>query len=195
MTDPTDRQTGLTRGRAIGAGIAGLLVGTILWYFGVDLGFACAVGVFAVAIGLAWAAYSGPSAVRWPIERPAPRPGTRSDVGRLAWAFRVHRGSVREPAFKAVRELAAVRLARTGLDLSSPDDRAAIVALLGEPAYRAVVPVRGILPSAARLQLCLDVLDRLPVSQGAASGVVRPAVPMPVPSDQSPADARGSRST
>jgi hypothetical protein len=195
MTDLPGRRPGLTPGRAIGAGIAGLLIGAMLWYFGVDLGFACAIAVLAVAIGLAWAAYSGPSAVRWPMERPAPRPGARSDVGRLAWAFRMHRGSVREPAFKAVRELAAVRLARSGLDLSSPDDRAAIVALLGEAAYQAVVPVHGILPSVARLQLCLDILDRLPISQGATRSAVRLAQQAPIPSDRSTADTRGSRWT
>lgn len=191
MTDEGERRNGLTRGRAVGAAVAGVLVAATLWYFGVDLGFACAIGLLAVAIGLAWAAYSGPSAVHWPVERPSPRPGIRSDVGRLAWAFRMHRGSVREPAFKAVRELAMVRLARLGLDLSSPADGEAIAALLGRTAYEAVVPAHGILPSAPRLQLCLDALDRLPAAQDAA----RTARRVPMPPDGSTAEARGSRST
>ena len=77
-------QRGVTGGRATASAVAGVIIAALLWYFGVDLGFACAVGVLAVAIGLAWAAYSGPSAVRWPLERPAPRPGARSDVTTLS---------------------------------------------------------------------------------------------------------------
>ncbi|MGA0565929.1 hypothetical protein ACO2Q7_01195 [Rathayibacter sp. KR2-224] len=162
-------QRGVTGGRATASAVAGVIIAALLWYFGVDLGFACAVGVLAVAIGLAWAAYSGPSAVRWPLERPAPRPGARSDVARLAWAFQMHRGSVREPAFKAVRELAVLRLARFGLDLSSAGDRASVVALIGEQAYAALNPASGILPSSQQLQLCLDTLDRLPKSHTISS--------------------------
>lgn len=160
----------VTPGRVVGALVAGAAIGVLLWYFGVDLGFACALGLLTVAIGLAWAAYSGPSAVRWPLERPSPRPGTRSDVARLAWGFQMRRGSVREPGFKAVRELAAVRLARFGWDLSSQHDRAAIVSAIGERSYEALHPVRGILPSAGRLQLCLDALDRLDDSRGIPRG-------------------------
>jgi hypothetical protein len=167
VTDESPPEPGMTPGRMTTALIAGVLVGALLWYFGVDLGFACALGVLTVAIGLAWAAYSGPSAVRWPLERPAPRPGTRSDVARLAWGFQMRRGSVREPGFKAVRELAAVRLARHGLDLSSSADHAAIVAAIGERSYAALNPVRGILPSAGQLQVCLDALDRLDAVVGA----------------------------
>ncbi|GAB3612695.1 hypothetical protein [Humibacter ginsengisoli] len=161
MTDPQGRPGGITAGRTVGAVAAGVVASVVLWFFGVDLGFACAIGFLTIAIGLAWAAYSGPSAVRWPFERPTPRPGTRSDVSRLAWGFQMRRGSVREPGFKAVRELAAVRLARFGLDLSSAGDRDAIVALIGEPSYAALNPVRGVLPSVAQLVGCLDVLDGL----------------------------------
>ncbi len=166
MTDLQGRPRGLTRARAAGALVAGVIASAVLWYFGVDLGFACAIGFLVVAVGFTWAAYSGPSAVRWPFERPAPRPGARSDVSRLAWGFQTRRGSVREPGFKAVRELAAVRLARSGLDLSSPGDREAIVALIGEQAYAALNPVRGILPSTAQLVSCLDKLDDLSVRDG-----------------------------
>lgn len=180
MTDEQGRTRGLTKGRAVGAVIAGVIVSVVLWYLGVDLGFACAIGLLAVAIGFAWAAYSGPSAVRWPFERPTPRPGTRSDVSRLAWGFQMRRGSVREPGFKAVRELAAVRLARFGLDLSSPGDREAIVALIGEPAYAALNPVHGVLPSAGQLVGCLDVLDaavRDPFALDAPFAPARPSGP------------------
>ncbi|GAB3796810.1 hypothetical protein GCM10028798_07280 [Humibacter antri] len=173
MTDLHRRSAGLTRGRAVVAVVAGVIASVVLWYFGVDLGFACAIGFLAVAIGLAWAAYSGPSAVRWPFERPAPRPGTRSDVSRLAWGFQMRRGSVREPGFKAVRELAAVRLERFGLDLSTPGDREAIVALIGEPSYAALNPVHGILPSTGRLVGCLDALDALS-GHGGARGTAEP---------------------
>lgn len=166
MTSRSPRLPGMTAGRVVAATAAAAVVGLLLWYFGVDAAFAVALGVLTLAIGLVWTAYTGPSAVRWPVERPVPLAGSRSDVARLAWGFQMRHGSVREQGFKAVRELAELRLARAGFELYSDADRDAIVAAVGEAAYAALNPTRGILPSAAALQSTLDALDRLDAAIG-----------------------------
>ncbi|HWD61816.1 MAG TPA: hypothetical protein VG369_04915 [Humibacter sp.] len=163
--DPPDHGR-LTGGRIAASIIVGVLAAALLWFFGVDTWFSVAVGCLIIAVGLAWAAYSGPSAVKWPQEKPSPLPGTRSDVTRLAWAFQGRRGSVREPGFRAVRELGVRRLARHGLDVDTQEDRAAVVALIGEQAYAALHPVRGILPSFGALTHCVDALEAIDRPKG-----------------------------
>lgn len=166
MTDDRPDRRRLSGGRITASIVVGVLAGALLWLFGVDTWFAVAAGFLITAIGLAWAAYSGPSAVKWPQEKPSPLPGTRSDVVRLAWALQGRRGSVREPGFRALRELASQRLARHGLDLAAEEDRAAIVALIGEPAYAALHPVRGILPSFGAVTNCLTALEAIDRPKG-----------------------------
>jgi hypothetical protein len=180
--EQSDDESGrITVARIVVLSVAGAALAAVLAVCGIGLGFALAAGLLLVVLSLAWAAYSDGYSTLWPLERPGPRPGARSDVNRLAWAFRPHRdsvlvggfvlvggsmlgrGSVRDQAFSAVRSLAATRLARYGLDLAEPHDQDAIVGLLGARAYAALVPPRGILPSPSAVEHCLDALDSLPV--------------------------------
>jgi hypothetical protein len=57
-----------------------------------------------------------------------------------------------------------------GPDKLGDKDRAALVSAIGERSYEALHPGHGILPSAGRLQLCLDALDRLDDSRGIPRG-------------------------
>jgi hypothetical protein len=160
MSEPVPRHTISVAG-VVWSAIAGAAVAALLWYLGVEVYFSIALGLLIVALCVVWAAFRGSATVPWPITEQAPTAGTRSDVARLAWAFRTHRGSVREPAIRAVRELASRRLARHGLDLAAEADRDKIVATIGSAAYDALVAPGGILPSAAALSACLDALDAL----------------------------------
>ena len=168
---PPPRVPAVTVGRIVWSAIAGAAVAALLWYLGVDAYFALALGLLTLTLGIVWAAFRGSATVPWPAPEDALPAGTRSDVARLAWAFQNHRGSVREPAVRAVRELASRRLARHGLDLGSEADRSAVVAAVGPAAYDALVPPGGILPSAAALAACLDSLDALdaPGERGSAA--------------------------
>lgn len=157
---PADRGR-ITGGRVAASIVVGIIAAAVLWIFGVDAWFAVAVGCLLVTVGLVWAAYSGPTDVKWPEKKPTPLPGTRSDVARLAWAFQGRHGSIREPGFRAVHDLASRRLARHGLDIDSPHDHAAVVALIGEQAYVTLHPRKGILPSFPAITHCVDALEAM----------------------------------
>jgi hypothetical protein len=190
---PAHRSRRITIGRVIGCAVAGVLLAAVLWFCGIDTGFAAAAGALLALIGVAWAAYSDGASAVWPREKPQPRPGARTDVSSLAWAFRPHRGAVREQGFSAVRKLAAGRLTRLGLDLAEERDRDAISTLIGASALATLTPRGGALPSPAAVDRCLDALDSL-LADRAFAGLVPPgaAASGPVPTEP-PAAAKGRR--
>lgn len=153
----------MSTGRIVGSLIAGAVLAIGIWFLGVDAWFAAALGGLLAIVCVTWGVltHTQTASAKWPARAMEPRPGARSDVSWLSWAFRQHKGQVREQGFSAVRSLAERRLARRGLDLFSPADRASIVALLGEDAYRTVVPAGGVMPSLRAIERCLDTLESL----------------------------------
>lgn len=153
----------MTIGRIVGSVVAGAALGVGIWLLGIEAWFAAALGCLLALVCVTWFVLSAEqtASATWPSRAIEPRPGARTDVSWLAWAFRQNKGSVREQGLTAVRALAARRLARRGLDLGNPGDRDDIVALLGEDAYRTIIPAGGIMPSLRAVEHCLDAVEAL----------------------------------
>ncbi|WP_240977195.1 hypothetical protein [Planctomonas sp. JC2975] len=162
----------MTVRRIVGSSVAGLILGAGLWLLGVDAWFAAAMGVLLALICVMWGVFRSDdeSSLVWATPSREPRPGSRTDVARLAPMFQQNRGSVREQGFAAVRALAQSRLDRHELRLGDPADRERIVALIGQSAYATLTPHHGIMPSLRAVEQCLDALDVL----GAQGALVTP---------------------
>ncbi|MHA7986477.1 hypothetical protein ACX9R5_11770 [Rathayibacter sp. CAU 1779] len=153
----------MTVRRIVGSSVAGLIVGAGLWFLGVDAWFAGALGVLLALICLMWGIFRSDdeSSLVWATPSREPRPGSRTDIARLAPMFQQSRGSVREQGFAAVRALAQARLDRYDLRLGDPADRERIVALIGQSAHATLTPQHGVMPSLRAIEQCLDALDVL----------------------------------
>ena len=89
------------------------------------------------------------------------RAGARGEVLDLAWTMVGRDGRVRERTLRRLRESAARRVARHGLDLNDPDDAAASTALLGARAHATLTHRGHPQPTIGDLTHTLGVLERL----------------------------------
>ena len=156
----------LTTTRVIVLCVAGALIAFGCWFFGVDAWYAAGFALVFVALGIAWACLGGAEVPDWSEDDADAPAGMRDDVVRLAWSLRTHKGQVREPAYKRMRQIARVRLAPHQLDIDDPGDQPAIEDMIGAWAYRALHTPGGRLPSLAAVENCLTALDDLVADPG-----------------------------
>lgn len=157
---------------AILVAVAALVVGGIVWFFGVEPLPASLVSLAVFAVGVTWISVQEGDRAEWP--RPVVRrtPGARRDLERLGWAMKSH-GGIHEKTLSRVREAARHRLLFLyGLDLYDPDDRAQIEAILAPPVVRTLMTPRRShldLVSFTRLMNAVEALGRAPASGPAAA--------------------------
>ncbi len=137
-----------------------VLAALVPWYLGVDPWHALAFGAVALTIAVLWRGAPDWDEAAW---RPGVRPpatGVRDDVSRLASAVGRGRAPVAAPAVRRLRAVAAVRLARHGVDLDDPADEPRVAALLGP---HAPAVLRGAVDQVKRpaFVACVDGLERL----------------------------------
>ncbi|MCL3861650.1 hypothetical protein [Actinotalea sp. K2] len=109
----------------------------------------------------------------WPEHDPEATDGVRRDVAALTWTFVGRDGRVSEAAVRRLRLVAARRLARHGVHLETgragaqlrpdqmdPQQVAAARELLGERAWRTLMPTGG-LPSLREITHCVEILEML----------------------------------
>ncbi|MCC2333686.1 hypothetical protein [Cellulomonas wangsupingiae] len=87
--------------------------------------------------------------------------GARGDVHDLAWTMVGRDGRAGERALRRLRDAAARRIARHGLDLGDPDQADAVARLVGARAYGTLTRRGHPLPTVGDLSHALGVLERL----------------------------------
>lgn len=136
-------------------------VGLGAWLFALDPASAAAVGLAVAGVGLALQRVdTAGEPWRWLLPR-ATRRGARRDAQELAWALAGRDGRVSRRALRRVREVAAHRLARHGLDLDSPDDDAALRDLVGPRVLATLRRDTEPYPRFTEVERAIAVLDRL----------------------------------
>jgi len=108
-------------------------------------------------------------------ERRARQDGARGDLQDLAWSMTGRDGRAGERAMRRLREIAAVRLARHGLDLDDESATRALRTVLGDRAVATLRRRSAPLPSVRDVQHTLEVLERLGPRPEAADPSVGPA--------------------
>lgn len=138
-----------------------VIIGGIVWFFGLGIPQSALVAVAFAAVGATWIAVQEGDSIDWP-KPPAHRtPGARRDLETLSWSMKT-RGGVGGKSLARVREATRHRLLFLyGLDLYDPADRPAIERFLAPGVIRTLMT-----PSEKNLTLstftrCLTALERL----------------------------------
>ena len=122
--------------------VAALVVGGIVWFFGLSILQAASVAVAVAAVGTTWIAVQEAAAVEWPARPTRRSPGARRDVETLGWSMKT-RGGVHEKTLARAREAARHRLLFLyGLDLYDPADRAEVEQVLSPGVIRVLMTPR-----------------------------------------------------
>lgn len=151
--------------------VAALVVGGLARLLLLDWIGAIAVAFVVAAFGLAvqrLGAVAEPW--RWLPDR-VQRAGERREALMLTWALAGHEGRVGRRALQQVQRVGAHRLARHGLDLDSPDDDAALRALVGQRALATLRCRREPWPRLSDVDHTVVVLDRIGSGQPARATI------------------------
>ncbi|WP_156364033.1 hypothetical protein [Curtobacterium sp. Leaf261] len=127
-------RNGIDGRRVVGVVVTGVVVGGLLWFFGLSVPQALMVVAAVIAVGVTFVALREDGPLGWPVEPVRSTPGARKDVQSLGWALR-SRGGVPERVILRLRAVARRRLAAIGLDLDDPLDRDRIVMIVGAGPY------------------------------------------------------------
>lgn len=141
--------------------VGAIVVGAIVWFFGLATAQAILVTVVVAGIGCTIIAIQEADAVEWPTRSSRRSPGARRDVETLSWSMKT-RGGVHEKTLARAREATRHRLLFLyGLDLYDPADRSEIEQVLAPGVVRVLMTPRTSnldLVSFARLLGALEAL-------------------------------------
>lgn len=149
--------------------LAGLVVGLVCWFSGMDLPHAVGVGAVVGAGGSCLAMLRERPSVTWPDDPVAPREGARRDVAQLGWAVQTRSGTVTPEAVRHLRSVAAQTLALHGIDLDDPADRPAVERMLGADVVAIVRRGSAAAPRTAVFRSVLALLERIADEPGPAT--------------------------
>ncbi|MFC8190049.1 hypothetical protein ACFUMH_00150 [Cellulomonas sp. NPDC057328] len=134
---------------------------TLLLAFGLDVRSAVVVALGAAALtAVVERVDLTPEPVR-ERHRSAARDGTRGEVLELAWTMVGRDGRAGERVLRRLREVAACRLARHGVDLADPGTLPDVERLLGARARATLTRTSHPLPSASDVAHTVAALERL----------------------------------
>lgn len=162
--------------------VVAVVIGTVLWALGMTTGSAVVVGLATATLVAVLQRVDGA-----PEPRPArrvheARDGARGEVLDLAWTMVGRDGRAGERALRRLREAAARRVARHGLDLTDPEQTDALTALLGTRALTTLTRRTHPLPTVGDVVHTLDVLERLGAARTHPAGTAAaPTTPAPDP--------------
>lgn len=158
----------------LGTASGTLVLVALLWFLGLDVLHALALGAAAAAvIGLRRAPGGNPDQA-WPFDSDSRSDiGVRREVARLSWSMQGYESRVQRQSVRRLHEIAAYRLGVRGLDLDDPRDYPGCLAALGERAYR-VVSEPDERPMYADFVAAVAALERIAeVEQFGADGRLR----------------------
>ncbi|RKR76261.1 hypothetical protein [Frondihabitans australicus] len=149
-----------------------VVIGGVVWYFGLGIPQSALVAVAFAAVGATWIAVQEGEKIDWPKPPARRTPGARRDLETLSWSMKT-RGGVGGQSLARVREATRHRLLFLyGLDLYDPADREAVERYLAPGVVRILLT-----PSQNNLNLstftrCLTALERLgsPSAPGGHAG-------------------------
>ncbi|MGH2861939.1 MAG: hypothetical protein ACRDLT_10610 [Solirubrobacteraceae bacterium] len=145
--------------RLVGAGV---LIGVVCWFFGLDAWRASLSGCSVTVAGLVLLSGSSDPDSRdlgWRRSGRARQRGSRSDVASLSSLLHPGWGYVDVVAFERLQSLVRRRLLLEGLDLDQADQRSAIERRIGPETYGVLAGRQGRVPTLRALISCLDALD------------------------------------
>lgn len=163
----------LRRWRGVLGGLVG--GGLVAYAVGMDAGAAVVVGFGVAAIVVMARRLGADLEPEWGTEHRRRQEGARGDLQDLAWSMAGRDGRAGERAMRRLRDVAAVRLARHGLDLASRDDTPALRALLGDRVLDTLRRRQAPLPSLRAVQQAVDALERLGPRPTSGTLVANPA--------------------
>lgn len=138
-----------------------VLGGAVAYAVGMDARSSVVMAVGVAALVVVCRRLSVGIEPEWGTELRRRQAGARGDLQDLAWSMAGRDGRAGERAMRRLREVAAVRLARHGLDLTSPDDTTALRALLGDRVLATLRRRSSPLPTVRELQDALAALEAL----------------------------------
>lgn len=141
--------------------VGAVVIGAVVWYFGLAIPQAALVAVAFAGVGTTWIAVQEGDRIDWPQRVHRRTPGARRDIETLSWSMKT-RGGVAGQSLARVREATRRRLMFVyGLDLYAPGDRAAVETHLAPGVVRILLsPKQGNL-DLATFTRCLSALERL----------------------------------
>lgn len=151
----------MSRLRAIGCAVLGLVVGGGAWLLGMDAAHSAGLGAVVAGLCLCLAMLGEQPAVAWPPPPDPIRPGSRRDVAQLGWSLGVRGRPVSPEAVRRLRDLAEQVLERDGLRLDDPADTEAVAGLLGPGAGAVLRRGSGARPRTADFAAVLGRLEGL----------------------------------
>jgi hypothetical protein len=123
--------------------VAAVVIGGIVWFFGLPIPQSALVAAAVTALGLTWVAVQESDELQWPQPPIRRAPGARRDLEALSWSMRT-RGGVQERSLSRVREAARHRLLFLyGLDLFNEADRESIEQVLAPGVVRTLLTGRS----------------------------------------------------
>jgi hypothetical protein len=138
-----------------------VLVGAILWFFGLSVPQAGLVAVAFAAVGATRIAIQEGRSIDWPRPPARRTPGARRDLETLSWAMKT-RGGVAGQSLARVRQATRRRLLFLyGLDLYEPADRPAIEEVLAPGVVRILLGTAPTHLDLTTFTRCLSALERL----------------------------------
>jgi hypothetical protein len=154
----------LDRRSTVGVFTLALVAAAICWFLGTNVWYAILIGTAATVMGIIARVITAETEARalgWGTEVRTNRSGARDDVLNLSWSMRGRGGRVGRTAEIKLRQTARRRLAIEGLNLDRPEDRVAIEARIGAPAYQLLTreDITGV--KLSTMTACLDLLDSL----------------------------------
>ncbi|HEY8282168.1 MAG TPA: hypothetical protein VIG28_06765 [Leifsonia sp.] len=149
------------RGRLVWSILAGVVIGVVVWFSGMDLPHAAGLGAVVAAGGVCLAMLGERPSVQWPADPVAPREGARRDVAQLGWAVQTRSGTVTPEAVRHLRSVAAQTLALHGIELDEPAHRPAVERVLGADVVAIVRRGSAEAPRTAVFEAVLTRLERI----------------------------------
>jgi hypothetical protein len=141
--------------------VAALIVGGLARLLFLDWVGAIAVALVVAALGLAVQRLdTAAEPWRW-LPGKDPREGERREAMLLTWALAGRDGRVGERALRQIQRIGAHRLARHGLDVSSPADEDALRALVGPRALATLRWTHQPPPRLSDVDHTVAALDRI----------------------------------
>jgi hypothetical protein len=146
--------------------VVAILVGGVVWFFGLGIlpAIVVVLAVGAVGIVLRLVAVQSPNR-EWPPPPPPKTDGARREAFELSWAMRTRTGVVDDRIVRRVRSIAVNRLALRHLDLDNPAHRQSIERLVGAQVYDLLTAGDGRNVRIASVLATLEVLDTLSTSR------------------------------
>ncbi|WP_157887388.1 hypothetical protein [Frondihabitans sp. PAMC 28766] len=149
--------------------VAAVVVGGIVWFFGLDIPQSVLVAVAFAGVGVTWIAVEGGEKAEWPLPPVRRTPGARRDVEALTWSMKT-RGGVAGQSLARVREATRHRLLFLyGLDLYDPADRSGVEGVLAPGVVRILLNPKQTNLDLAAFTRCLSALERLGAPTSAAA--------------------------